>query len=196
MTKQKELEKIAKEIENCEVCKIDKIGVAVPGEGNPDADIVFLGEAPGKTEAKTGRPFVGRSGKLLRSLINEVGLEEENVYITSPVKYLPSYGTPKPSDIKHGKVHLQQQIDIINPKLIVLLGNTAAKAMLDQPISLLKDHGNIIEQGGMKYYLTLHPAAAIRFVKFKKLLLADFQKLKKLIIEDFVRFKKLTANLE
>src|SRR5437762_582030 len=107
MNKQKALDEIAKEIEKCEVCKVGKTGVAVPGEGNPDADIVFIGEAPGKTEAKTGKPFVGRSGQLLRSLIREIGLDDvKDVFITSPVKYLPLRGTPTPQDIAHGRVHL------------------------------------------------------------------------------------------
>src|SRR5581483_12509208 len=92
--KQKALDKIAKEIENCQVCQEDKIGIAVPGEGDPDADIVFLGEAPGKQEAQTGRPFIGRSGKLLRIVIKDAGIKEEDVYITSAVKYLPKRGTP------------------------------------------------------------------------------------------------------
>src|SRR2546425_9448635 len=104
--KQTQLDKISKEIELCKVCKVGKTGKAVPGEGNPDAKIVFLGEAPGKKEAETGRPFVGRSGQLLRSLIKEVGLKEDEVYITSPVKYLPLRGTPTPQDIAHGKTHL------------------------------------------------------------------------------------------
>src|SRR3712207_3427188 len=123
MNKQTALDEIAKEIENCEVCKIGKSGKAVSGEGNPDADIVFIGEAPGKTEALTGRPFIGRSGKLLRSLITSIGLKEEDVYITSPVKYLPDKGTPSLSDIAHGRLHLIKQFDVIDPKLIVLLGS-------------------------------------------------------------------------
>lgn len=181
MNKLKELGEITKEIEKCRICRLNKSGKAVPGEGNPVAKVVFIGEAPGKTEAETGRPFVGRSGKLLRKMINDVGLRENDVYISSPVKYLPDYGTPKAADIRHGKIHLQKQLEIINPDLIVLLGNTAAKAMLNNQISLLKDHGNLIMQKQKKYYLTLHPAAAIRFQKFKKLLLEDFQKLKNLI---------------
>lgn len=77
MDKDDKLRKIALEIANCEECKVGKIGVAVPGEGNADAVIVFIGEAPGKTEAKTGRPFVGRSGKYLRSLIRSIELSED-----------------------------------------------------------------------------------------------------------------------
>ncbi len=181
MNKQKELEKIAAEVERCKICKKDSIGKAVFGEGNPDAKIMFVGEAPGRKEAATGRPFVGRSGQLLRKLIRSFGLDDlKDVYITSPVKYLPVYGTPKKNDIVHGKKYLMRQIKIIKPKLIVLLGNTAAKAMLEKPISLLKEHGKVIEQNGQTYFLTLHPAAAIRFVKFKKLLEEDFIKLKSL----------------
>ncbi len=180
MSNAKELEKIAKEIETCKICKIGKSGKAVPGEGNPDADIVFIGEAPGKTEAKTGRPFVGRSGKLLRSLIKEAGLSEDEVYITSPVKYLPDRGTPTPSDIAHGRVHLMKQLKVIDPKIVVLLGGVAAQGVLQEKLSITKEHGRILEKDGKKYFLTYHPAAALRFAKFKPMLVKDFEKLKTL----------------
>lgn len=181
MTKSEHLKKIAREIQRCKLCKDGKSGKAVPGEGNPYADIVFLGEAPGREEARTGRPFVGRSGKLLRSLIGSIGLKEEDVYITSPVKYLPDRGTPTREDIVHGRMHLLKQLDVIAPKLIVLLGKTAAKAMLDQDIPILKEHGKIIQKDGRRYFLTLHPAAAVRLQKFRPILEADFQKLKKIL---------------
>src|SRR5689334_19698496 len=113
MNKQKELDKVAKEIESCRICKIGKSGKAVVGEGSPDAEIVFIGEAPGKNEAIAGRPFIGRSGKYLRSQIASVGLKESEVYITSPVKYLPDRGTPTSVDIRHGKIHLDKQLAII-----------------------------------------------------------------------------------
>src|SRR3989338_312208 len=98
-TKRKQLEVIAMEIETCALCKQETSGKAVPGEGNADSSIVFIGEAPGNTEAACGRPFVGRSGRLLRTMIYSVGLKEEDVYITSPVKYLPDRGTPTPAQI-------------------------------------------------------------------------------------------------
>lgn len=181
MNKQKELDRIAKEIENCAICRKDKSGKAVAGEGNPDADVVFIGEAPGKTEAKTGRPFVGRSGQLLRSLIREVGLKEEDAYITSPVKYLPDRGTPTSEDIAHGRIHLMQQLDIIRPKIIVLLGRVAAEGVLQQKLAVMSQRGTIVEKDEKKYFLTIHPAAAIRFQKFKKLIVEDFEKLKELL---------------
>ncbi len=181
INKQQELEKIAEEIERCKVCKVGKSGKAVPGEGNPNAKIVFIGEAPGRTEAATGRPFVGRSGKFLRSLINESGLKEDKVFITSPVKYLPDRGTPSPSDIAHGKIHLEKQLKIINPKIIVLLGSVAVQGVLGEKIPTLKNHGKIIDKDHRKYLLTIHPAAALRFPPLKKLILQDFKKLKSLL---------------
>jgi len=183
MDKQKELNKIVKEIENCEICKVGKNGKAVAGEGNPDADIVFIGEAPGKQEAATGRPFIGRSGQLLRSLIREIGLKEEDVYITSPVKYLPDRGTPTSEDIAHGRAHLMKQFAVIHPKVVVLLGRVAAEGVLQKKVFVSKEHGAVIEEkDGIKYFLTLHPAAALRFPqKYKPLLQEDFQKIKKTI---------------
>lgn len=181
MDKQKLLDTIAGEIEQCDICKIGKTGKAVPGEGNPDADIVFIGEAPGKQEAKTGRPFVGRSGMLLRSLIREIGLKEEDVYITSPVKYLPLRGTPTAADIAHGKIHLEKQLAMIDPKIIVLLGSVAVQGVLGEKIPVMQKHGKIIEKKGKKYFITLHPAAALRFPPLRKIIEEDFQKLHVLI---------------
>ena len=145
MSKQQELlDSITREIETCEICKIDKNGMVVPGEGNSDADIVFIGEAPGKNEARTGRPFIGRSGQLLRLLIREIGLKEEDVFITSPVKYLPDRGTPTSEDIAHGRIHLMKQLEIINPKIIVLLGRVAAEGVLQQKLAVMQSRGSII----------------------------------------------------
>lgn len=182
MDKQKALDKIAHEIEICKICKVGKNGKAVPGEGNPDAAIVFIGEAPGKQEAMIGRPFIGRSGQLLRGLIREIGLREDDVYITSPVKYLPDRGTPTSEDIAHGRIHLMKQFAVIQPKFVVLLGRVAAEGVLEMKIAVSKEHGQVIsEQNGIKYYVTYHPAAALRFPhKFKPLLQQDFRKLQKL----------------
>lgn len=179
--KEKRLSKIANEIENCKVCKLNKSGKAVPGEGNADAKIIFVGEAPGRNEAATGRPFIGRSGKLLRAQIVKVGLKEEDVYITSPVKYLPDYITPKPSDIEHGKTHFDEQVEVISPKIIVLLGRVACLAVLNKNVSVVLKHGEIIEEGKRRYFITVHPAAALRFKKMKATFEEDFKKLTKII---------------
>lgn len=182
MTKQEKLDEIAKEIEECEVCKIGKIGVPVVGEGNADAAVLFVGEAPGKQEAVTGRPFIGRSGKLLRGLIQSIGLNDlRDVYITSPVKYLPERGTPTSEEIAHGRKHLMKQLDIISPKIIVLLGRVAAEGVLQTKIAVQKVHGTTIEQGNKTYFFTLHPAAALRFRKNLPSLEEDFEKLRQLL---------------
>ncbi len=181
MDKKKELLKIAKEIEKCPLCKKWGTGRPVPGEGNPDARIVFIGEAPGRQEAETGRPFVGRSGRLLRATISDTGLSEGEVYITSPVKYLPLRGTPSRENILHARTHLLRQLSVIRPGIVVLLGATACLALLDRKVEMKKEHGNIIRQGGITYFLTFHPAYALRFPEGKKWFLRDFRELKRLV---------------
>src|SRR5512134_1050195 len=141
MNKDQALKKIADEIRVCRLCKKGGLGKAVPGEGSPEARIVFIGEAPGKEEAKVGRPFIGRSGKFLREMIREIGLDADQVFITSPVHYLPSAGTPSKEMIIHGREHLLKQLSVIKPEIAVLLGNTACMAMLDRKIEISKEHG-------------------------------------------------------
>lgn len=187
MNKLVEMEKIAKEIENCRICKVGKSGKAVVGEGFLDAEIIFIGEAPGKNEALLGRPFIGRSGKLLRFMITSIGLLESEVYITSPVKYLPDRGTPTSLDIKHGRIHLMKQLQIIKPKLVVLLGRVAAEGVLQKKVAVVKEHGKILKQvqndkQKTNYFLTLHPAAVLRFPsKYKLEFEKDFKKLKNIL---------------
>lgn len=182
MEKILELEKINKEIRKCKICPEGKIGKAVVGEGNADAKIAFVGEAPGRKESQTGRPFIGRSGQLLRKLIIAIGLKEEEVYITSPVKYLPVKGTPSMSDISHGVIHLNKQLSVINPEIIVLLGAVAVKALLPQKsISVVKMHGTLLDEKSKKYFITFHPSAALRFEKYRILIKKDFYKLKRVI---------------
>lgn len=184
MDKIKKLKQVNTEIYLCEICKEDKIGIAVVGEGDPNADIAFIGEAPGKQEAKEGRPFIGRSGQLLRKLIKEVGLKENEVYITSPVKYLPVKGTPSEKEIAHGRTHLKKQLEVINPKIIVLLGKVAAKGVVQKEIPISKMHGTKETVNRKTYFYTYHPAAGLRFPKLKQLLIEDFKLLKEIINEE------------
>lgn len=178
MDKQQALDEIADEVAHCAICQEKKSGKAVPGEGNPDAQIVFIGEAPGKQEAATGRPFVGRSGKLLRSLIKDIGLNESDVFITSVVKYLPDRGTPSKSDIAHGKIHTAQQLAIIEPQLVVLLGSIACQGILEEVVPINQKHGEVIEKDGIRYIVMFHPSAALRFPPLKEKLVEDFAQLK------------------
>ncbi len=141
---------------------------------------VFLGEAPGKQEAATGRPFIGRAGKLLRSMLEDLGIDPASVFITSPVKYLPSYVTPTPEDVAHGKLHLDKQLAVINPDVVVLMGRVAALAMLGKNISVAQEHGKIIKHEGRTYLITYHPAAPLYSPKLREELRKDFSNLRKL----------------
>jgi len=180
MNKFEKLTEIKEEIENCEECKKNKSGLLVPGEGSPNAKIMFIGEAPGIEESKTGRPFVGRAGKFLTKLLNSIGVKREKIFLTSPVKYYPGKRALTNKEIEHGKNHLLKQIKVINPKLIVLLGNVALKA-LDLDIKISEIHGKVIRNRNMVCFPTFHPAAAMRFPKIKKLMEKDFKKLKNII---------------
>ncbi len=182
INKKKELEKIEKEILACKICRRSSIGLPVVGEGNPNARVVFIGEAPGKQESLTGRPFIGRSGKYLRQNIKRIGLDDiKDVYITSPVKYLPKLGTPSKQQVAHGRIHFLKQLEVINPKIVVLMGNVSALGALGRSIAVSKLHGQKLLENGKTYFFTYHPAAAIRFFKFRKVFESDFDKLKKLV---------------
>lgn len=179
--KQKLLDKIAKEIEKDKKGKRNTIGKAVPGEGNPDADIVFVGEAPGRKEAESGRPFIGPAGKLLRQGLEDIGLKAEDVFITSAYKYLPKQITPTPAQIEHGKQFLFKQLDVIQPKVIVLLGRVASLSLLGRNVQMTKEHGTVEEKEGRKYFLMLHPAATLHQFRLRKDFMEDFKKLKKFL---------------
>lgn len=180
----RELAQITTGILKCEVCNKLKKGELVPGEGNSNADIVFVGEAPGKEEIKTGRPFIGRAGKLLRELIESIGLKTEDVFITSAVKYLPkTYITPKQTDILHGRTHLFEQLAIIKPKVIVVLGNTAATSLLNIKFAISKKHGTFLKQDNFTYFLSYHPAAPLYSPKLREIIFKDFKKLKRQLLK-------------
>ncbi|HMK64326.1 MAG TPA: uracil-DNA glycosylase [Thermodesulfobacteriota bacterium] len=180
-SKESQLLKIAEEIRACGLCREGKTGLPVPGEGNPDAEIFFVGEAPGKLEAKQGRPFIGRSGNFLRGVLRELGLKEEEVFITSPVKYLPLRGTPSKVEITHGCIHLARQLAVVDPKIVVLMGNVAVWALLGLEGAVSQEHGKVIRKDGRSYLITFHPAAAMRFPKIRAEFYKDFEMLKKFV---------------
>lgn len=152
----------------------------VPGEGSLDAKIMFVGQAPGQNEDMLKRPFVGRSGRVLDGLIRGMGLSREDVYVTSVVQFFPPKNrAPTPKEIELCKPFLYEQIGIITPKVIVMLGKTSCAALLED-MEIGKNHGKVIEKDGIKYFLTFHPAAALRFPKLEKVMRADFQKLREI----------------
>ncbi len=173
------LKKIAAEIQNCRRCRLWKRRRhAVPGEGNPHARIMLIGQAPGKKEDETGRPFVGRAGKLLTALLENNGIKREKVFITSVVKcFPPKNRLPKKDEIAACRPYLMQQIALIKPKTIVLLGNVAIKTVLGNVGGLEKIHGRRILRDNITYIPTYHPAAAMRFPKIRKKLEMDLKNL-------------------
>lgn len=180
---QKKLNKLNDGVRRCRKCPLCKSREnAVPGEGPVNAKIFFLGEAPGKEEDLCGRPFIGRSGKFFEDMLTSIGLLREDVFITSSVKCRPPKNrTPHKNELEICKKNwLNEQIFLLNPAIIVLLGKTALKQFLGREDSLMKLHGQIIQLDGTKCLVTFHPASAMRFPKIRKEMKLDFKKLKKL----------------
>lgn len=150
---------------------------AVPGDGSPDSEIVFIGEGPGRYEDEQGRPFVGPAGQLLSKLLNEIGLTRENVYITNVVKCRPPGNRdPLPVEILEHAEFLKRELDLIKPKLIVLLGRHALSRFFpDELIS--KCHGKAKRKGEQVYFTIYHPAAALHNPNLAATLREDFLKI-------------------
>jgi DNA polymerase len=165
-----ELEKIADEIRRCCKCGLGSSRTnAVPGEGNPNARIVFAGEGPGADEDAQGRPFVGRAGQLLDKIITAMGLNRSDVYICNVLKCRPPENRdPKPEEIISCLPYLQRQIELINPEIIVALGAHAARALLDNNKSIGQLRGIFHEyypglgKPAIKLMATYHPAYLLR----------------------------------
>jgi DNA polymerase len=157
----------------------------VPGEGTTSANILMIGEAPGYHETVERRPFVGRSGKLLRQVIDEVGLDIKNIYISNIVKARPPDNRdPSPAEIKSFKPFLDEEIRIIDPKLIVTLGRFSMNKFLPN-VKISDVHGKLhrVEwDSQIRFVLPMyHPAAALRGTKVKNMFIDDFRKVKKTI---------------
>lgn len=151
------------------------------GSGCESADIMFVGEGPGKNEDEQGLPFVGRAGALLDSYLAAVGLERENVYIANIVKCRPPQNRdPQPEEQEACIGWLREQFRIINPKLIVCLGRIAAKRMISDKILVTKEHGKIYRKGNVLMTATFHPAALLRNPANKPDALDDFKKIARL----------------
>lgn len=156
------------------------------GEGNPDCEVLFIGEAPGETEDRLRRPFVGRGGQLLNEMIRSIGWRREDVYITNIVKRRPPENRdPLPEEIEAYKPYLTRQIAIINPKIIVTLGRFAMNYFLPDA-KIMRDHGRVFKAGDYLVVPVLHPAAALRSPQQMGLLLKeDFKKLPNIVKGDF-----------
>ncbi|MEM3008521.1 MAG: uracil-DNA glycosylase [Candidatus Nitrosotenuis sp.] len=175
------LHDIRKRVTVCTDCKLCKTRTnAVPGVGNPNAQIMFIGEAPGRTEDKRGEPFVGSAGKKLDTMLEKNGILRKSVYITNVVKCRPPNNrVPTQEERNACNKYLEAEIKAINPKIICVLGNTACNSILGQS-DITKNHGKTIKKDGRLYFLTFHPAATIYNQQLYSLMEHDIQILKKL----------------
>jgi uracil-DNA glycosylase len=169
------IEDLGENISSCTLCTLSSTRInAVPGEGPKNARIVLVGEAPGTEEDMTGRPFVGRCGKLLDRALEEAGIDRSQVFITSVVKCRPPKNRPpKRQEILACGPYIQKQIEMIKPSGVGLMGNVATKAVLGIS-GVTSIHGNVY-QG--KYLVTFHPAAVLRNKNLKEAFVSDLKKL-------------------
>ena len=174
------LKSLAKKIKVCKKCRLWKNRInAVPGEGSSRAKIMFIGESPGRKEDETGKPFMGMAGVFLDQLFKKNKIRRKNVFITSVVKCRPPGNrNPKKDEVKTCvKAYLFKQINLIKPKVIVLLGNIALKALLDKK-KMSEVHGKVFIRNKIRCIPTFHPAAGMRFPKIRKKMINDFKNIK------------------
>jgi uracil-DNA glycosylase len=170
--------------DDCRRCKLHKLGrkQVVFGVGNPDADLMFVGEAPGADEDEQGIPFVGRAGQLLTKIIEAIGLTRDDVYIANVIKCRPPQNrNPEQDEVDTCEPFLFRQIDTIKPKVIVALGTFAARALLRtlDPISRLR--GRIYDYRGAKLIPTFHPAYLLRNPSSKREVWEDMKAVRGLL---------------
>ena len=175
------LRELKEKTASCRRCKLrEGCSQVVFGEGDPDALLMLIGEGPGRDEDKLGRPFVGRAGKLLDKILEAAGFQREETYIANVVKCRPPQNrTPLPEEIQACYSHLQEQINIIRPKIIVCLGAMSAKTLVDPRAQITKIRGKWVEWQGIRIMPTFHPAALLRDPQKKTLVWQDFQQVER-----------------
>jgi DNA polymerase len=164
------LDAIANVVATCTRCPLYSTATnPVPGEGNPDADLMLVGEAPGATEDETGRPFVGAAGQLLTKILGAIQLQREDVFICNVLKHRPPGNrNPRPEEVTACSPYLVRQIELIRPKVIIALGTFAAQTLLDTKLSIGKLRGQIHRYFGVPLIVTYHPAALLRNPSWKR----------------------------
>lgn len=176
-------EELEKSIEECKKCKLcNNRNNIVFGEGNKEADLMFIGEGPGADEDKQGIPFVGKAGKLMNEAFKGLGIKREEVYIANIVKCRPPQNrVPEEAEAVACLNYLRNQVILVKPKIIVLLGSTALKNILGNEYGITSSRGKWIEKKEILYMPTWHPAALLRDENKK----IEFWKDLKLVIEKY-----------
>jgi len=178
------LEKIQQQVIECKNCELHKTRTnSVPGKGSFKADVIFVGEAPGRNEDIRGEPFVGIAGKKLALALEEAGVSRNDVYITNTVKCRPPNNrVPSITEKEKCQEYIQKEIEIIKPKIICVLGNTAFGSMLGGN-EITKHRGKIARKKDQLYFITIHPAATIYNQELITVLKEDIKKLFTIIRE-------------
>lgn len=173
------LVQVAEEIRRCKLCPLwQGRNRAVPGEGPSWARCMFIGESPGREEDRSGRPFVGRSGKFLDSVLEDCGLKRESFFITGSVKcHPPGNRDPTRRELLSCRPYLDRQISIIEPEIIVLLGRVAIRNILGTQGRTEELRGQVLALPDHRVLPTFHPAAAIRFPERRRPFMADISSL-------------------
>ena len=179
-------EKLRAECEACTACELCKTRTnCVFGTGNENADLLFVGEAPGDNEDKTGIPFVGRAGKLLDSYLYAVDIPRDSVYIANILKCRPPKNRdPLPIEEQACMDFLRRQVRLIRPKVIVCLGRIAATKLIDPDFKITKQHGEWFEKGNFLITAVYHPALLLRDPHKKEDMLEDMKKIKDKLLEN------------
>lgn len=180
--------KLWKEIrnENCQLCPLHRTAQAVclVGDGAVPASVMFVGEAPGAREDEIAKPFAGAAGRYLDSLLEEIGIDRESVFISNAVKCRPPDNrTPTRTEIKACKDYLRAEIQAVRPNIIIPLGNVALEATLGEK-GIMKKRGTVITKDGITYLPTLHPAAILRNPAWESMIKSDFQRIARTIRGD------------
>jgi DNA polymerase len=180
------LDHLYKEMKDCQLCPLaeSRTGV-VFGAGRCNAEIMFVGEAPGYHEDVQGIPFVGSAGKLLSDLLESIGINREDVYITNVNKCRPPENrTPNTAEIEACKPYLQKQIDIIKPRILCSLGNNATQTILGKRVGISKVRGRSFQENDYFIFPMFHPAAALHLGSRMEDVREDFQKLREFVGSD------------
>jgi DNA polymerase len=164
------LEEIAKKVQKCTRCPLYETATrGVPGEGNPKAKLVCVGEAPGAKEDETGRPFVGQAGQLLNKILAAIDLQREDVFICNVLKHRPPGNrNPRPEEVEACSPYLIRQLELIKPKVIVAFGTFAAQTLLNSKTSIGQLRGLVHKYHGIPLVVTYHPAALLRNPAWKR----------------------------
>jgi DNA polymerase len=178
------LVEIRDDIGDCTRCKLHKLGRTqiVFGVGNPDADLMFVGEAPGQDEDIQGFPFVGRAGQLLTKIIEAIGMRREDVYIANVLKCRPPQNrNPEPDEVASCQPFLRRQIETVKPKVIVALGSFAARTLLNTEEAISRLRGRVYRFDGAQLIATYHPAYLLRSPDKKRETWEDMKKVRQLL---------------